>query len=1023
MLNNLIQKYDIKIIQSTPSRMKIFVDNISIMPALKRLKYITLAGEQLPLSLVTQLQDLSGAVIYNGYGPSETTVFSTLTKMGDSFITIGKPLDNTKIYILDKNLKPVPIGTTGEIYIAGDGVGKGYLGNKELTSKSFIPNPFVLGTIMYKTGDLGKYLKTGEIICLGRSDNQVKIRGLRIELEEIENRIAQFSDVKTCLVVKNTNTDGHETLCAYYTAKSEIESSDIREYLNKYLPNYMIPQYFMQMYSFNYTPNGKIDRKRLPKPEYAKHQKQITLPRNEIDNKLLILFKKAFNIEEISIEDSFYELGGDSLLAINLCIEIKQEFGKEIFVRDILEHPIIKDLSDKISERKILTHTYKDETITPAPKAKFYQVSSSQKRIYYASKVAGSSSTLYNIPGAILLEGNVDSKKIEKCFNTLVNRHEALRTYFEMNGESVVQKIADKFEFTLDILNNENFEHLHTLFDEFVKPFDLSKAPLFRAKLIKFANKKSALFVDMHHIISDGTSLSIFTDELCKLYNDETLPELKLTYKDFAIFENELLSTGKLEKAEKYWLEQFKGEIPVLNLPTNYPRPAVQSFEGKKIYTSINKDITKKINVISNKLGITPYILLLSCYYILLSKYTFQDDIVVGTPIIGREHSDLNNLIGMFVNTLALRNTVDIKSSFKNYVFKIKENVLNAYKYQAYPFNELVNKLNIKRDTSRNPLFDTMFIYQNNGYKEINLNGIKAQYYIPDTNISKFDLSLEAVPKDEQINLSFEYATKLFDENFINNLSSHYLTIINSVLENIDIRISDIDMLSKEEKNKILYEFNNTKVDYPTDKTIVQLFEEQVKNFPDNIAVVFEGEKLTYKELNEKANRLANFLIDKGLKRNEIVSIFLDKSLESIVAILATLKCGCAYMPIDIDYPQERISYMIENSSSRFILTLANLTNNLEKFNNEFCINIDLSNDKIYNNSSRNISINSVSDDLAYIMYTSGSTGNPKGVMVSNKNVVRLVKNTNFIKFKPNERILQTGSIVFDACTFEIWGA
>ena len=1016
LLNALIEKHDIKIIQATPSRMQIFINNINDIPALKNLKYITLAGEQLPLNLVHALHNLCGATVYNGYGPSETTVFSTLTKMDGEFVTIGKPLDNTQIYILDNNLTPVPMGVSGEIYISGDGVGKGYLNNVELTAKSFIQNPFIANTIMYKTGDLGMYLTDGNILCLGRSDNQVKIRGQRIELSEIEDKISEIRSINSCVVVKKVDEFSREFLCAYFTTDENIDVTIIRKHLEKFLPKYMIPQYFMQMESLPHTPNGKIDRRKLPAPNYENAKSEIILPRNEIDAKLIEILRELLRVDSISIDDSFFELGGDSLSAINLCAKVQKELNCQIFVRNIMEHPCVKDLSDLISANNDKAENL---VIPKVSKAEFYPVSSSQKRMYFVSQVAGSNSILYNIPCSVIFDGIIDSKKLENCFISLINRHEALRTYFEVNNNNVVQKVLENTNFKLDILNAADFDNLHLLFEDFVKPFDLTKAPLFRVKFITFTNGKSAIFLDIHHIISDGTSMSILVDELCKLYNDKTLPELNITYKDFAVFENEKLNSGQLKNAENYWISQFAGEIPVLNLPIKHSRPAVQSFEGKRVYSLINEANTKKIEKLAEELGVTPYMLLLSSYYILLSKYTSQDDIVVGSPVVGRDIADTYSLIGMFVNTLALREKIDSNMSFKDFVLSVKNNLLKAYEYQTYPFDELVNKLNIKRDTSRNPLFDTMFIYQNNGLRDLEVNGIKANYYIPDANISKFDLSLEAVPGHEGIKLTFEYATKLFDEEFIKTLSTHYLNILNSILENIDTKIADIGMLSKDEENKILYEFNNTKVNYIY-KSISILFEEQAQNTPNNIAVVFGEQKLTYKELNERANSLAHYLRSSGIGRNDLVGIMVSRSLEMIVCILAVIKAGAAYIPIDPSYPKDRVDYMLDSSNAIILLTQKHLA---EKINFENKVFIDLNNDEIYSLPNNNLENVNEPEDLVYCIFTSGSTGKPKGVMITHKVLSNFTNYCNnyvdYLKNPVYRGIISITTISFDIFAYE----
>ena len=1011
LLNNLIEKNNVKIIQSTPSRMQIFVENITNIPNLKNLQYIILAGEQLPLTLVDKIHNLSDITIYNGYGPSET-FYCTIVEINNNFITIGTPIYNTQMYILDKYFHPVPIGIVGDIYISGIAVGNGYLNNKELTDKSFIKDPFNKNNIMYKTGDLGKYTENGQIICLGRSDYQIKIRGQRVETEEIESLVLEYTSVKKAIVVKQI-INNSEYISCYYTSESDIDVQKLKEFLFKKLPKYMVPSYFTKLDDFPYTPNGKIDRKNLPTPQEMTH-KSNTPPRNNIDSNLIELLKSLLHVDDISIDDDFFNIGGDSLSAINLCAHIQNTFNVQLFVRDILEHSQIRSISDMILKN---INVYKEQTIKTIPKSEFYPVSSAQKRIYFASQIAGSNSVLYNIPGGVILDETIDFNKLKNCFDIIINRHESLRTYFELQNENVVQKVLDEINFNLDKSDNCNFEDITTLFEDFVKPFDLSKAPLFRAKYLSFSNGKSAIFLDMHHIISDGTSLSIFTDELCKLYSGNKLPELSLTYKDFASYENEAIKSGLFNDAEKFWTNQFKDEIPVLNIPSKYTRPAVQTYEGKRIHSYINETISKEIKQICNDLNITPYMLLLSCYYILLSKYTSQDDIVIGSPIIGRTISQTYGLIGVFINTLALRNKIDENYSFKDFVLNIKEKMLEAYKYQAYPFDELINKLNIKRDSSRNPLFDTMFIYQNNGYGDVNFKNIKTTYYTPDTHISKFDLSLEVLPTDNGFNLNFEYATCLFEDSFIKDLSEHYLNILNNILENISIKISDIDMFSKDESLKILYDFNDTYLDYPKNLTIAKLFEEQVEKSPESIAIVFGNKKITYKELNNKANSLAHFLRNnKNVSRNDLVGIMCNRSIEMIVSILAVLKAGGAYIPIDPTYPLDRIYYMLDMSHSKILLTQKELDSKVE-FDKKLFVDLD---SDIYNDSTENLELVSSPNDLAYVIFTSGSTGKPKGVMLKQKNIVNftygIMKEFNFSN---NDSIACITTVSFDIFVLE----
>lgn len=781
----------------------------------------------------------------------------------------------------------------------------------------------------------------------------------------------------------------------------------------------MVPQYFIKLSDLPYTPNGKVDRKSLPEPNIEVKKHEIILPRNDIDTLLIAILKELLSIDNISITDSFFELGGDSLTAISLCAKIYSELNVQIFVKDVLENPIIKDLSDVIKNNSL---KIKNAFIPKSQKKDFYPVSSAQKRIYYASIVAGESSTLYNISGGLILDKLPDIPKLEFAFAELIKRQSSLRTYFDIEDGQVVQKVKDNIDFKLDLDSNiVNSSNLEIAFANFIKPFDLSKAPLFRAKLLKLDNGKSLLAIDMHHIISDGTSFSVLVNDICKIYNNETLCELNIDYKDYSIWENANLKDESIKDSENFWVSKFNDEIPVLNLPTK-PRPAVQSFDGNKVYSKIDESNTKRIHNLSKKLGITPYMFLLSAYYILLSKYTSQEDIVLGTPIVNRNSRELYDIVGMFVNSLSLRITVDNNLTFTDFVNNVKNVCLESYKYQSYPFDELVNKLNLTRDPSRNPVFDTMFIYQSNGYAPVSFNGINAEYYIPKSKISKFDLSLEVVPTGDSLSLSFEYATKLFDEDFIKKLAENYINIITFLLNtNSEIQLKNIDMLSNSEKHKILYEFNNTAKDYPKNQTISTLFEEQVKKTPDNIAIVFGEKKLTFKELNEKANSLAYYLRNEvNVNRNDIVGIMISRSIEVIVAMLAVVKAGGVYIPIDPTFPKDRIDYMLCSSNAKILLTQEKLK---DKISYDSKLSVDLSNNYIYNLPNNNLECINTPDDLVYIIFTSGSTGKPKGVMLTHKVLSNFTNYCNnyveYLKSPTYKTIVSITTISFDIFVYE----
>ncbi len=1014
-LNDLINKENIQVIQTTPSRMQLFYNHIDDIPLLKNLKYIILAGEPLPITLKNNLLELTHGKIFNGYGPSETTVFSTLTDVtNQNEITIGKPLANTQIYILSSNLKPCPIGVPGEIYISGDGVGLGYMQNLDLTNKSFIPNVFVPNTIMYKTGDIGFYKENGEIICLGRSDHQVKIRGLRIELEEIENVMRAYKNISNCVVVKKVSNEGHEFLCAYYTSNENINENELRNILKSKLPNYMIPQYFIKLDALPYTPNGKIDKKALPEIDFTdiKINEEIIKPRNEIDNVLISFLSALLKVKDISINNSFYDLGGDSLSAIQLCSMIYHKLNAQISVKDILNFPIISDLSDFITDKLNVNNS---TFVVPTEIKDYYPTSSAQKRIYYASQ-ADENSALYNIAGGILLEKIPDINKLEICLKELINRHSSLRTYFALINDDLVQKIVPNLNFTLDV-QSANWKDRESLIKEFIKPFNLFKAPLFRIKLITFENKKAILLIDMHHSISDGTSLSIFLTELCSLYNGNVLDDKKIDYKDYAVWENNYFESAEYQEDKKYWLNEFSSEITALDMPKIMQRPARQSFEGDSYHFSLDELLSKELLDIARSKNITPYMLLLAAYFVLLYKYTGSDDIVVGTPIMNRENHNLENVVGMFVNNLALRAKINSSNSIEEFLQEIKTLCLNGFSHQNYPFNNLIKDLNLKRDISRTPIFDTMFIYQNNGYEPVKFDNSYAAYIIPDLKISKFDFSLEVIPTSNNFEMRFEYCTKLFTKEYIEKMSNHYKNILNYLVNNLSSSISEINMLSKEEENKILHEFNNTYMPYSKNISVLDLFEKQVELHKNDIAIIFENTSLTYNELNEKANSLAHYLVDNcKIKRNQVVGIMLNRSIETVISMIAVLKSGAAYLLIDASLPFDRILYMLENSNS--ILLITNTLVKQIDFSNKILLDkLDLT---YYSKNNLNTYLSN--DDILSIVYTSGSTGLPKGVIVKKLGMANLILSyKNHMQIENYKNFLSICSISFDMFAVEIW--
>ncbi|SFB47227.1 non-ribosomal peptide synthetase, partial [Clostridium frigidicarnis] len=789
---SLLKREKVTILNQTPTAfynlMNIETDNEEKH---LNLKYIILGGEALnPQMLYKWKQKYNETKIINMYGITETTVHVTYKEIGDQEIAkgisnIGCPIPTLTTYVMNNNLKLQPIGVQGELCVGGDGVARGYLNRKELTEKKFVMNPYVKNERIYRSGDLVRLLENGELEFLGRIDNQVKIRGFRIELGEIESKILQHEDVKEVAVVVIDSND--KSICSYIVSYKELNELNLRDYLKESLPEYMIPAYFVKLERMPITPNGKLDRRALPKPNLDERLTSYEAPRNALEETLVRVWSEILGIQKIGINDNFFELGGHSLKAMTLISKIHKETNKEVPLKELFKSPTIKGLSKFIEEAEESIYS----KIEKVEEREYYEASSAQKRMYIIQGF-DKESMAYNMPQVFEIQGSMDKVKIEDAFKKLVQRHEALRTYFEVIDGEIVQKIDKSYEFKLDQeVSNQSIEEIA---NDFVKPFDLGKAPLFRVQIVE-TQSKNYLLIDMHHIISDGVSISILINEFATIYNGEELEPLKLQYKDFAAWQNNFLKSEEMKKQEEYWINMFKDEIPVLNMPTDYERPAVQSFEGDSVSFEVDKNVALELKELTKKTGTTVHMVLLSAFNILLSKHNGQEDIVIGTPIAGRPHADLQNIMGMFVNTLALRNKPEGDKKYVDFLNEVKENSLKAYDNQSYQLETLIEKLDIVRDTSRNPLFDIMFnMVDTVTGVDIDLNNMLLIPCDSENNVAKFDLTLNVMASDEKLSFTIQYCSKLFKKETIERLSNHYIKVLETIINNNEIELDSIDL-------------------------------------------------------------------------------------------------------------------------------------------------------------------------------------------------------------------------------------
>jgi fengycin family lipopeptide synthetase D len=899
---------------------------------------------------------------------------------------------------------------------------------------------------LYQTGDLARRLPEGNIEFSGRIDFQVKIRGYRIEPGEIESRLKAIDFIRDAVVINRENDGGENELCAYLVMDRENTVDEpldeLRTQLSVHLPGYMIPSYFVWLERIPLTSNGKVDKKALPEPEIKRTDDTYAAPGNKIQETLVEIWSKILKVEKsvISIDGNFFELGGHSLRATIVIAEIHKVFDVKVPLTEIFRRPNIRELSEYIGGKE-LDRYYRIEAVE---KKDYYVLSSAQKRLYILQQFDKESIT-YNEIKVFSLEGEFDIGKLESMFKQLIRRHQSLRTSFAIINNQPVQRVYDKVNFEIEYLDLKidqvevkvkveksegtgglaplpEESHLSSVFrhlsSKFIRPFDLSRAPLFRVGLIKTAEKRCVLILDMHHIITDGTSMLLLVNESMVLYLGKGLPKLRLQYKDFSEWQHQLLNSGERKKQETFWLRQFQGEIPVLSLPVDYPRPSVHGFEGSRLSFEVGKMETDGIKALVLKENATLYMILLAIYTILLSRLSSQEDIIVGTVIAGRRHVNLQGIIGMFVNTLANRNYPTAEKSFITFFREVRDNTIKTFENQEYQFEDLVEKVAVERDVSRNPLFTAALGFHN---MEIQPRAVP-KVQVPELKVtpsdykniaSKFDITLHGNEVNEKLLFTMEYSTRLFKEKTIVRFIDYFKRIVASILDNPRRRLFEIEILSQEEKKQLLLDFNDTAAAYSADKTIHELFEEQVQETPDHLGVIIGlSRQITYKELNEKAHRLACRLQEKGVVPDTIVGIMVERSIEMIIGILGILKAGGAYLPIDPDYPEDRINYMLTDSGAEILLTIPGISKEI-KYKNGIVHVMDAIN-RVPTPPHLHLEP-APATCLAYIIYTSGSTGNPKGVLVEHQAVVNtLVCRKEEYNMAPANTALQLFSYVFD---------
>jgi len=840
---NYIMQNQISYIKVTPSLFNLVVNSPDFSAeTCHKLRLVVLGGEAINLNDVETAYHLCGHIeVMNHYGPTEATIGSVAEIIDFNTFeeykrrpAIGRPVHNTRVYILDTHLKPLSVGIAGELCISGECLARGYLNSPELTNHKFqipnykqitnskpqITNKFETGddlthhssliepthhSALYRTGDLARWLSDGRIQFLGRIDQQVKLRGFRIELGEIENQLLTHENIREAFVtIRSNHSDmdmSDKYLCAYIVPHSPFSSEPslpLRDFLAEKLPDYMIPTHFIVLDTIPLTANGKVNRKALPEPQpFIGASDGYVAPRDLIETELVDLWSQLLGIEKniIGIDANFFRLGGQSLKATILTSKIHKAFNVMVPMRKIFEFPRLKDLAAYIKE----ADNAKYLSIQPTEEKTHYPLSSAQKRLYLVQQIESRSIT-YNTTTIVALEGVLEKMVMENGFMQLIKRHESLRTSFHPLEEELVQKIHKKAPFKVEY-NETRGDQVEEIVKNFVRPFDLSKAPLLRVGLIKTAEKKYVLMVDMHHIISDGVSRQVLIEEFRKLYRGEIPSELRLQYKDFSQWQNKLVLSGQMKKQEEYWLNQFKGKLPVLKLPTDYIRSLTRSLEGSYIAFEVGAAEVKKLRNLARKEDTTLFMIMLTICNIFLNKLTGQEDIIIGTITAGRSHADLEQIIGVFINTLALRNYPSSIKTFTDFLKEVRLRTLEDFDNQDYQFEDLVDQVLKKRDTSRNPLFDVMFTFVSQEGAAVSAEGVenldselKFNPYKTEYNESRFDLLISGVDRGDHFSFTMEYSTQLFKTETIERFIDYFRQITTAVVEDETIQLKDITL-------------------------------------------------------------------------------------------------------------------------------------------------------------------------------------------------------------------------------------
>lgn len=997
-LAELIVGYAVGFISITPSRLQAFLKEEKFVRAMRLMESVVCGGEAFSSELLKQLQNCSNARIYNQYGPSETTVGVTLKELNQSgLITAGSPMQNCRLYILDQWMNPLPVGVYGQLYISGICVGNGYRNDPELTELRFIDNPFEQGETMYATGDSACWTETGEIVLAGRMDRQVKLRGLRVEPQEVSSCIASYPGVKDA-AAKVSNIQGQNVLIGYYCADMMIPETELLTFVASYLPKYMIPAVIMRLDEIPLSGSGKLLEEKLPLPELVSGGK--SMPTSKLQMEILEVFKMILKHEEIGVDDNYFLCGGNSLNAMEVIAELESRFGQRLRIADLYACRTARRVAEYYGDVQTCEPYGRSQfVLQAAPKLEYYPLSPIQQGIYVQSCM-DPEGLAYHMPGAFVLEEKPDLDKLEEAFRCLIKEEPIFRTAFVQKDQGVYAVVSDEVPFELQRMDCGSFEEAIRLF---VVPFSFDESPLLRAAVWERPDGRWVLFIDVHHIIGDGMSTPLVLAALEKYYQGAEQTIAELGYHDYAYA---MMKAKEEDTADQeYWKEHLEPLPDPLMLPTDYPRNKQFDFKGGSYHYVLSTEAYRSSKVLCENTGISPYMLFLGAYGILLSAVSGKQEMLIGTPVSGRVSRQLQQLCGPFINMMPLRIQVDKEQEIVSYLQDIRREVTEMMEHLNCSLEEMVSMFHLERTVSGNPLYQAAFSMRPFGELDFIIAGKSAEYLPIHSGGTKCDLFIELVETKEGYELQFEYATSMFEETTIQLYARCMNAIIQGMTDCSVLQIKDLPLLDMSDQAMLIDEPNYNYMPYQN-QPIHQIIRNRSRMYPADTAIIFHGAEITYRELDQQAGRIAGMLLSQDVKKGEIIGLYMKRTPDYFAAMLGVLKAGCAYMPLSVSLPQQRMAYMLETAGVGKVIA-DQQTEGI--FDDSIQIFGLPKSDEAYR---EDVSVNG--NDLIHVLFTSGSTGRPKGVMLRHRNISNLYSNMKMVMEEIRGAVLCTANVMFD---------